>query len=106
MILKALLGVLVSATLAAAQSDSEVIAVFLLGRHGDRTSKIKGIGIEGSSVLTTLGENQIFESATFWRNHYLNSSSPDEIKGISSDYVIGQIYASAPYACDCAILIA
>ena len=97
MFVKTVVGALVSAALVAAQSDSEVVAVFLLGRHGDRTSKIAGIGIEGSSVLTTLGENEIFESATFFRNRYFNTSSPDYISNISSTYEIPQIYASAPY---------
>jgi hypothetical protein len=94
MLVKAFAGALVYAALVVAQSDSEVVAVFLLGRHGDRTSKI---GIEGSSVLTTLGENEIFESATSFRNRYFDPSSPDYISNISSIYEIPQIYASAPY---------
>jgi prostatic aicd phosphatase len=97
MLLQAVLVTTLVATFVAAQSDSEVVAVLLLGRHGDRTSKIAGIGIEGASVLTTLGENEIFESATYFKNRYLNSSSPEFITNISSNYQIPQVYASAPY---------
>jgi len=80
----------------AAQSDSEVVAVFLLGRHGDRTSKIQGLGIEGSSVLTTLGKNEIYDSATYFRNYYLEPSSPNYVQNFSDSLVLNQIYASAP----------
>ena len=80
----------------AAQSDSEVVAVFLLGRHGDRTSKIQGLGIEGSSVLTTLGKNEVYDSATYFRNYYLEPSSPNYIQNFSDSLVLSQIYASAP----------
>ena len=60
MLISTLLGAFLAGTVAA-QSDSEVVAVFLLGRHGDRTSKIQGIGVEGSSVLTTRGkESDLF----------------------------------------------
>ena len=97
MMLKAVIAAVLSATLVAAQSDSEVVAVFLWGRHGDRTSKIKGIGIEGSSVLTTLGMNEVFETGQFWANLYYNGNSTDAIQGLTDYYQIPQIYASAPY---------
>ena len=97
MFLKAILGAIVSATFVVGQSDSEIVGVFILGRHGDRTSKIQGIGIEANSVLTTLGKNQVFESGTYFRNYYLNSSSPNFIQGVNPNYQINQIYASAPY---------
>jgi hypothetical protein len=96
MFVKAIVAFLFT-SLVAAQSDSEVVAVFLLGRHGDRTSKIQGLGIEGSSVLTTLGKNQVFNTGVYFRNLYLNSSSPEYVQNASSAYVINQIYASAPY---------
>ena len=97
MFVKAIIAAIVSATFVAAQSDSEIVGVFILGRHGDRTSKIQGLGIEGNSVLTTLGKNQVFESGTYFRNYYLNSSGPNFIQGVNSNYQINQIYASAPY---------
>ena len=96
MLFKALLATTVSVAFVAAQSDSEIVALFILGRHGDRTSKIQGLGIEGSSVLTTLGQNEMFESGTYFRNYYLNSSSPNFIYGINISYQINQVYISAP----------
>ena len=95
MFTKTILALLIT-SLVAAQSDTEIVAVFLLGRHGDRTSKIQGLGIEGSSVLTTLGKNQVYNTGEYFRNRYLVSSSPQYIQNASSDYVINQIYASAP----------
>jgi hypothetical protein len=87
------LGALVSAAAVAAQStSSEVIAVFLLGRHGERTPKLVG-----STELTTLGRNQVFNSGSFFRSLYLNSSSPDFITGVNPNYVPNQIFASVPY---------
>jgi hypothetical protein len=92
MFLNLLIASVLSATLITAQVDSDVVAVFLVGRHGDRTSKV-----EGNTQLTTLGKNQVFNSATYFRNRYLNSSSPEFIQNIDSDYLSNQIYASAPY---------
>jgi hypothetical protein len=98
MLFKGVIAAVLSAALVAAQSDSEVVGVFLWGRHGDRTSKIKGLGIEGSSVLTTLGMNEVFETGEFWSNMYYNGNSTDAIQGLTDYYQIPQIYASAP--CD------
>jgi prostatic aicd phosphatase len=97
MIWKFSLVALFSAVLIAAQSsssdaNSNVVAVFLLGRHGDRTPKI-----QGSQQLTTLGKNQVFESATYFRDLYLDSSSPDFIVDVDTDYLYNQIYIAAPY---------
>jgi len=78
-------------TLAAAQSSSNVIAVFLIGRHGDRTSKV-----QGNTQLTTLGKNQVFNTASYFRSRYLNISSPDFIVNVDTDYLYNQIYAAAP----------
>jgi hypothetical protein len=83
---------LLSALVVAAQSNSSVIAVFLLGRHGERTPKLTG-----STELTTLGRNQVFNAGSFVRNLYLDSSSPDFITGVNLDYVPNQIFASVPY---------
>ena len=87
------------AGLAAAQSDMDVVAVLLWGRHGDRTPKTQAIGVEGSAVLTTLGANEVFASAQYFSNRYYNSSSPYFIQGISTDIdtARSQIYASTSY---------
>lgn len=80
-----------TASFVAGQAQSNVMAVFLIGRHGDRTSKIMG-----NTQLTTLGKNQVFQSATYFRNRYLNSSSSEFIENVDSDYLYNQIYAQAP----------
>jgi len=88
-----LAALLSAATAVAAQSSSsEVIAVFLLGRHGERTPKLTG-----STELTTLGRNQAFNSGSFFRSLYLNSSSADFTTGVNPNYVPNQIFVSVPY---------
>lgn len=87
-----LLAALFFATFVTAQTDSTVVAVFLIGRHGDRTSKV-----EGDTQLTTLGKNQVFSSASYFRSRYLNSSSPNFIENVDTNYLYNQIYAAAPY---------
>jgi len=99
MLLKLAFSTALLAGLAAAQSDMDVVAVLLWGRHGDRTPKTQAIGIEGSAVLTTLGANECFESAQYFNNRYYNSSSPYFIQGITTDIDSSrsQIYASTSY---------
>ena len=89
--LKVVLATILSVVVAA-QSDSNVVAVFMVGRHGDRTSKVMG-----NTLLTTLGKNQVFESAQYFNNRYLNTSSPDYIQGLNQSYLYNQIYAAVPY---------
>ena len=72
--------------------DSNVLAVMMVGRHGDRTSKVIG-----NTQLTTLGKNQVYQAGTYFRGRYLNPLSPDYIQGADSDYLYNQIYAAAPY---------
>ena len=96
-----MLGQIVAALLSAAvvngqtrssTADSTCLAVMMVGRHGDRTSKIMG-----NTQLTTLGKNQVFQAATYFRGRYLNPLSPDYVQGVDSDYLYNQIYAAAPY---------
>jgi hypothetical protein len=87
---------LLAVGIVAAQADSEVVAVMLLGRHGDRTAKT-GPGVEGNSVLTTLGKNKVFQTGMYFRRRYLDSSSPNFIQGVDTNYLYNQLYASAPY---------
>ena len=80
------------ASFAATQADSNVVTVVLIGRDGDRTSEV-----QGNTQLTTLGKNQVFNTASYFRSRYLNSSSPDFIENVDTDYLYNQIYAVAPY---------
>ena len=97
MFLRTILTALLGAVLVAAQTDSSVLAVFILARHGDRTTKFQGIGVEGNSVLTTLGASQVYASGQFFRNKYLNSTSSDYIQNISASLSASQFYSSAAY---------
>jgi hypothetical protein len=92
MLLQLFLGTLLSIVLVAAQADSNVVAVMLVGRHGDRTSKV-----QGNTKLTTLGKNQVFNTGSYFRSRYMNASSPNYIQDTSPDYAANQIYASTPY---------
>jgi prostatic aicd phosphatase len=92
MLSKLLLAVVLSISLTAVQGDSNVVAVFLIGREGDRTSMV-----QGNTQLTTLGKNQVFNTASYFRSRYLNSSSPNFIENVDIDYLYNQIYAAAPY---------
>jgi len=85
---------LVSALMVSGQTpeDSNVLAVMMVGRHGDRTSKVMG-----NTQLTTLGKNQVYQAGTYFRGRYLNPLSPDWIQGADSDYLYNQIYTAAPY---------
>ena len=86
-----LLFAIFSASFAAAQADSNVVAVFLIGRDGDRTSEV-----QGNTQLTTLGKNQVFNTASYFRSRYLSPSSPDFIENVDTAYLYNQIYAAAP----------
>lgn len=86
------LATVLSAAIVTGQSDSTVVAVFMVGRHGDRTSKVMG-----NKQLTTLGKNQVFDSAQYFNGRYLNTSSPHYIQGVNDSYLYNQIYAAAPY---------
>ena len=88
------LAAVVSALVVSGQTagDSNVLAVMMVGRHGDRTSKVMG-----NTQLTTLGKNQVYQAGTYFRGRYLNPLSPDYIQGADSDYLYNQIYAAAPY---------
>ena len=47
--------------------------------------------------MTTLGENQIFDSGSFYRARYVEDGASHQILGISPDkYKASQLWASAP----------
>lgn len=67
-----------------------VLGLYIFSRHGDRTSKAWP-----PTKLTNLGYNEIFSSGTWFRENYINGSSP--INGIEPNNVkLSQIAASAP----------
>lgn len=69
-----------------------VLGVYVFHRHGDRTSKSWS-----PTLLTALGADQIFTSATWYRNRYVASNSTSPILDISSDLaVLSQLSITAP----------
>jgi prostatic aicd phosphatase len=88
-----IVSLLISPLVAAQQqsNSSSVVAVLLIGRHGDRTSKI-----QGNSQLTTLGKHQAFNTGSFFRSRYLNTSSPDFIANGDTNYLSQQVSAVSP----------
>lgn len=72
------------------QAAETVLGLYIFSRHGDRTSKAYP-----PSSLTDLGYSEIFSSGTWFREKYINGTSP--INGIEPNNVkVSQIAASAP----------
>lgn len=72
------------------QAAETVLGLYIFSRHGDRTSKAYPL-----SKLTELGYSEIFSSGTWFRENYINGTSP--INGIEPNNVkVSQIAASAP----------
>lgn len=72
------------------QAAETVLGLYIFSRHGDRTSKAYP-----PTKLTDLGYNEIFSSGTWFRENYINGTSP--INGIETNNVkVSQIAASAP----------
>ncbi|KAI5804125.1 histidine phosphatase superfamily [Peziza echinospora] len=74
-------------------TQAEVIhAVVAIQREGDRTWRGRL-----PTHLTVLGEAQSFESGAFYRQRYIESTSENNIVGISqTEYSSDQVYAIAP----------
>ena len=72
------------------QAAETVLGLYIFSRHGDRTSKAYP-----PTKLTDLGYSEVFSSGTWFRENYINGSSP--INGIEPNLVkLSQIAASAP----------
>lgn len=69
-----------------------VLGVYIYHRHGDRTPKILG-----STALTALGYDEVFNRGSYYNGRYITSSSSSQISGISSNLVhLSQLNVSAP----------
>ncbi|KAL9064752.1 MAG: hypothetical protein Q9161_008681 [Pseudevernia consocians] len=72
------------------QAAETVLGLYIFSRHGDRTTKAYP-----PTKLTDLGYSEIFSSGTWFRENYINGTSP--INGIEPNNVkVSQIAASAP----------
>lgn len=67
-----------------------VLGVYIFHRHGDRTSKSWP-----PTALTALGADQVYTAGTWFRNNYINGSSP--ILHVGTDLVsLSQLSITAP----------
>ena len=72
------------------QAAETVLGLYIFSRHGDRTTKAWP-----PTKLTDLGYSEIFSSGTWFRENYINGTSP--INGIEPNNVkLSQISASSP----------
>ncbi|KAF3767273.1 hypothetical protein M406DRAFT_321518 [Cryphonectria parasitica EP155] len=68
------------------------LGVYIFHRHGDRTTKSWP-----PTVLTALGADQVYTSASWFRNRYVASNSTNPILDLSSDIVsLSQLAITAP----------
>ncbi|GLB38274.1 putative HCO3- transporter family protein [Lyophyllum shimeji] len=72
-----------------ADTDSKVLGVVLLVRHGDRQGFYQSptTYTPSNTILTPLGNQQEFQLGTHLQSLYLNDSSPCRIEGISNTLV-------------------
>lgn len=70
-----------------------ILGIYLISRHGDRTSKLSP-----PTVLTPLGIEEAYENGVYFRDRYIDSTDDStEIEGISTDTVkLAQISPTAP----------
>lgn len=75
-----------------ANSNENVLGVYMFHRHGDRTPKALA-----PANLTDLGYSQVYTSGQYYRNRYVSSNATLKINGLNSDIVKqSQIAVSAP----------
>ncbi|KAI5849107.1 histidine phosphatase superfamily [Tricharina praecox] len=89
--LRSIAVLLLAAELAAAHADTVKGAV-IFSRHGDRTWK-------GAppTTLTAVGQQQLYNSSTYWRSRWLDSVSGYQIVNLSEDvYNSAQFSAATP----------
>jgi hypothetical protein len=73
-------------------AQETVLGVFILHRHGDRTSKSFA-----PTTLTDLGYNQVYDSGSYYRDRYISSNASSQIYNISPDVVkTSQLSVEAP----------
>ncbi|KAL4995439.1 histidine phosphatase superfamily [Aspergillus recurvatus] len=73
-------------------SAEKVLGAYIFARHGDRTAKILK-----NTQLTDLGYNQVYLTGAAYHDRYINSTSSQNIDGISEFVVnLTQLTASAP----------
>ncbi len=76
-----------------AASAEQVLGVYVFHRHGDRSAKVLP-----SVHLTTLGADEVYSSAQFYHDRYVNNSSDLSVSSLSSSKkaVLSQLSITAP----------
>lgn len=78
--------------LAATAAAETIHGAALFSRHGDRTPKVVG-----PTALTIDGQNQMFQSGSYWHSRYVSIESSKQILQISPfAYDASEIYSAAP----------
>ncbi|KAK5202745.1 hypothetical protein LTR41_011520 [Exophiala xenobiotica] len=73
-------------------SAENLLGVYILSRHGDRTAKSTP-----PANLTDLGYQEVYTSGAYYRSRYISSDATRRIHGMNTDLVKqSQITASAP----------
>lgn len=81
---------LLASLLPLSQAAETIVGVYLVARHGDRTSKESP-----PTGLTPLGVQEVYDAGAYFRNRYINSTT--HIAGISDDTVkLADISPTAP----------
>jgi hypothetical protein len=60
-----------------------VLGVYIFHRHGDRTPKALA-----PANLTSLGQEQVFQSGNYYRNRYVSLNATTPIYGLSDDIAV------------------
>ncbi|KAI9281682.1 histidine phosphatase superfamily [Umbelopsis sp. AD052] len=76
-----------------ATTPSQVVAVFVLTRHGDRTANYGNPWnfTEAADELTPLGKTMLYNQGQFIHSVYFDAASTSMIKNISSIYTMSQV---------------
>lgn len=76
------LALLALAAIPAASAET-VLGVYIFSRHGDRTPKALA-----PANLTSLGQEQVYQSGNYFRNKYVSSDATSPIYRLSDDIVV------------------
>ena len=82
----------------AAAAEEYVYGLVVFSRHGDRPWKgLPPVAVTPGTVLTTIGQQQLYRSGSYYRDMYIKDGSKKQIQGINSlAYDSKSVYAEAP----------
>ncbi|KAF7526358.1 hypothetical protein G7054_g10792 [Neopestalotiopsis clavispora] len=77
------LALLSLAAIPAAVNAETILGVYIFSRHGDRTPKALA-----PANLTSLGQEQVYQSGTYYRNRYVAADASSPIYKLSDDIAV------------------